>query len=503
MLTTRERNILVATRIALILGILSFILLTILVTAFGPNVNTPIIAAIGLFFFLIAYANRRGFFNPGRILLCVIPPVITLMAAVLAKVQGEKFTDILYYDSRFFLLLFAIVPCLIFDTTEKWRLYGCLAFMLLPLILFDPVHEFFGVGYFQLGFASTSYYYINWVAVMVFIGIAAGCISLKVIIERAETQNETYRTELMGTNTRLSEALNDLESRNQEITAQSEELMSSQDQLIDANKIIEKQKVELQKQVKQINSDLQEANEELVKHNNELQQFSYSISHHLRGPIARLLGLTNLAKVLGNFRNDEEATVILNHIETSAVELDLVIRDLSSVVELRNSLYQLRQTVDFLQEWTEIRRLLNITDEEEKAYRVDFSQAPTVYSVRPMIHSILINLVSNAIKFRSMDRPLRVDIKTHGEAPYTVLSISDNGLGIDLNVFQKEIFKMYKRFHQHQEGKGLGLYLIKTQVELLSGHVEVESTPGRGSKFKVFIKNAAPRDSTHHPYKNL
>jgi signal transduction histidine kinase len=393
------------------------------------------------------------------------------------------------------------VPCLIFDTTEKWRLYGCLVIMIIPLILFDPVHEYFGVGYFQLGFASTSYYYINWVALIVFMGIAAGCLSLKIIIERAEKQNLLYRTELMATNTRLSEALTDLEARNQEITAQTEELMTSQDQLIDANKIIEKQKGELQKQVNQINSDLQEANEELVKHNNELQQFSYSISHHLRGPIARLLGLTNLAKVLGNFRHDEEATVILNHIETSALELDLVIRDLSSIVELRNSLYQLRQSVDLQQEWREVRRLLNITDEGDHTYWVDFTQAPTLYSVRPMIHSILINLVSNAIKFRSMDRPLRVDIKTYREGNHTVLSVSDNGLGIDLGVFQGEIFKMYKRFHQHQEGKGLGLYLIKTQVELLNGQVHVQSSPGKGSTFKVSLKDTAFRDATHHPHK--
>jgi signal transduction histidine kinase len=215
------------------------------------------------------------------------------------------------------------------------------------------------------------------------------------------------------------------------------------------------------------------------------------------------MGLTNLAKVTGKFSHDEEATVILNHIETSAVELDLVIRDLSSIVELRNSLYQLRQNVNFQTEWNEIRKLLNIQPEKNnREFVVDFSQAPTIYSVRPMIHSILINLVSNVIKFRSLDRPLRVEIRTYYEAPYTVLSITDNGLGIDLGLFQGDIFKMYKRFHHHQEGKGLGLYLIKTQVDLLNGYVDVQSRPDRGATFKVFIKNESPRDPVPHPYKN-
>jgi signal transduction histidine kinase len=495
MLTSLERNVLVANRIAMILASLCFILLIILLAAFGPNVNSPLIAGLGFFLLGIIFLNRKGFVNTGRILLCIIPAAFTLMAAILAKVYEPGFTDILYYDSRFFLILFAIVPCLIFDTSEYPQLYGSLIFLVLILLMFDPVHEYFGVGYFQKGFLSSSYYYINYVTVISFFGIAAGAISLKRVIEHAEKQNNIFKTNLVETNRKLSQALSDLEGQNQEIVAQSEELYTSQERLIEANNIIERQKLELQRQVRQVNHELQEANEELVKHNNELQQFSYTISHNLRGPVARLLGLANLAKLLGNFNHSEEVHTIINHIETSSYELDSITRELNAIVDIRNTIYQIRQPVDFHEEWREIKRLINISDEMERVnFEIDFSAAPSMFSVRPMVHSILLNLVSNAIKYRSPERPLKARISTRANLQYTVIEVSDNGLGIDLALFQQDLFKMYKRFHHQQEGKGLGLYLIKSQAESLNGFVEVNSLPGYGSTFKVHIRNPSVKE---------
>lgn len=496
MLTSLERNVLVANRIAIIMAALSLVLLLILVAAFGPNVNTPLIGGLVVFFLLIVLLNNKGFVNTGRILLCIIPGFFTLVAAILAKLHEPEFTDILYYDSRFFMLLFAMVPCLIFDTSELGLLYGTLVVLLLSLLMFDPLHELFNVGYFQRGFASTSYYYINYVAAICFCGIVAGAISLKRVIEGAEKQNNLFKADLVESNRKLSKALSDLEAQNHEIVAQSEELYTSQERLIEANSIIELQKRDLQKQVRQVNYELQEANEELVKHNNELQQFSYSISHNLRGPVARLLGLTNLARLVINFDRHEEANTIIKYIETSAYELDSVARELGSIVNIRNTIYQIRQLIDFTREWEEIRKLLNISDDMVRLnFDIDFSNAPSMFSVRPMVHSILVNLISNAIKYRSPDRELKVRIATRSNTEYTVIEVSDNGLGIDLEVFQQDLFKMYKRFHHHQEGKGLGLYLIKSQAESLNGFVEVNSQPGSGSTFKVHLKKPSQTES--------
>lgn len=498
MLTSLERNVLVANRIAVMMALLSLVLLVILVLVFGPNVNTPLIVGLVVFFFLIIYLLKRGFVNLGRIALCILPAFFTVTAAILAKVYEPGFTDILYYDSRFFMILFAIVPCLIFDTSEYIWLYGSLGVLMIILLLFDPLHELFGVGYFQKGFQSQSYYYINYVAAISFCGIAAGAISLKRVIENAEAQNNAFKADLVETNRKLSEVLTDLETQNHEIIAQSEELFSSQEKLLEANNVIELQKRDLQKQVHQVNYELQEANDELVKHNNELQQFSYSISHNLRGPVARLLGLTNLAKLVTDFQTNEEASTIIKYIETSAYELESVTRELSSIVDIRNTIYQIRQLIDFQKEWLEIRRVLNISDEMERLnFEIEFSNAPSMFSVRPMVHSILLNLISNAIKYRSPDREMKVRILTRANTEYTVIEVSDNGLGIDLTLFQQDMFKMYKRFHHHQEGKGLGLYLIKAQAESLNGFVEVNSQPGSGSTFKVHLMKSMQTEANH------
>src|SRR5690606_29427662 len=107
MLTSLERNVLVANRIARILAICSFVLLAVLVTSFGVNVNTPLIFGLGLFFLLIPHLNRRGYYNFTRIVICAVPVIATFTAALLAKVFGKGYTDMLFYDSRFFLLIFA------------------------------------------------------------------------------------------------------------------------------------------------------------------------------------------------------------------------------------------------------------------------------------------------------------------------------------------------------------------------------------------------------------
>jgi light-regulated signal transduction histidine kinase (bacteriophytochrome) len=80
-------------------------------------------------------------------------------------------------------------------------------------------------------------------------------------------------------------------------------------------------------------------------------------------------------------------------------------------------------------------------------------------------------------------------LKTKKLETEVCLSVSDNGLGIDMSQFSGKIFTMYRRFHTHVEGKGIGLYLVKTQVEALGGRIEVESAVEVGTTFKIYIKD--------------
>jgi signal transduction histidine kinase len=110
-----------------------------------------------------------------------------------------------------------------------------------------------------------------------------------------------------------------------------------------------------------------------------------------------------------------------------------------------------------------------------------------IVSIKAYINSILYNLLSNAIQYRSPDRQPLIKVTFSATDQDTILEVKDNGLGLDLARYEGDIFKLYKRFHTHTQGKGLGLYLVKQQVEKLNGRIEVESTPQVGSTFRVFL----------------
>lgn len=470
-LTSQKRDDIVAKNVAVIFGVLSFVFLTILLILFRPNINTPIIASLGLFFFGVRAAIDRGYSTSAKLLLCIVPPSITVTAAILPKLYSASFTDILYYDARFVLVLLSIIPCLIFSLRDRVALISTLGFLLALIILFDPVHNWLGVGYFQKGFASRSYYYINYITVVAFTGIVAGSLTLRKSVYVSE---EKYRLTFQ----RLAHAFKKLKAQNEKITSQQAELVA-------ASRVIETQKIALQERVEQINTNLQHANDELVRHNNELTQFSYAVSHNLRGPIARLLGLSNILTVEKAIQQDD-GSIIVKHIQQSAKDLDEIIRDLGQIMDIRNNVLHRKERIDWETEWGKTRALLNLPDEFIRQHMsIDFSACKFVHGVRLMVSSVLYNLVSNAIKYQSPDRPLRLAIKTYCEGNQSVLEVADNGLGIDLEIFGSDVFKMYKRFHMHQDGKGIGLYLVKTQVDALGGSIHVSSKPNQGAIFKV------------------
>jgi signal transduction histidine kinase len=118
----------------------------------------------------------------------------------------------------------------------------------------------------------------------------------------------------------------------------------------------------------------------------------------------------------------------------------------------------------------------------------DFRAAGKVFAVGPYVDSILYNLISNSIKYRHPDRQPLIQIRTSIERDFVKLTVTDNGLGIDLKKHRNNIFNLYKRFHLHMEGKGLGLYLVKTQMMALGGKIDVESEPEEGTTFQVYFK---------------
>jgi signal transduction histidine kinase len=120
----------------------------------------------------------------------------------------------------------------------------------------------------------------------------------------------------------------------------------------------------------------------------------------------------------------------------------------------------------------------------------DFSAVDEVLTLKSYLHSIFFNLISNSIKYRRHDVKPVIEIVSSKKENGIELLFRDNGLGIDMARKGEEIFGLYKRFHPHIEGKGVGLYMVKTQVETLGGRISLTSEVNKGTEFKILLETA-------------
>lgn len=232
---------------------------------------------------------------------------------------------------------------------------------------------------------------------------------------------------------------------------------------------------------------LEKMNKELIQHNQQLNQYSFVISHNLRGPIVTLLGLVNLFEQ----KSTDEAfkTEIIQHIKKSTLHLDSIILDLNMILSQSDGRETLRSEVYLTNEIQMVKDLLKSQiDYAEADLQVDFDEINTLYSVRSYVQSIFMNLISNSLKYKKTNVPALIRVSSHLESNQMVrIDVEDNGIGLNLEKHIDSLYGFYKRFHTHVDGKGLGLHLIKTQVDLLGGRIEVKSIVNEGTTFSVYL----------------
>lgn len=268
---------------------------------------------------------------------------------------------------------------------------------------------------------------------------------------------------------------------NRKINKQKRELQS-------ARELIEQQNIEISKRNESLEAEVNNRTHELAEYNKQLEQFAYMSAHNLRAPVARILGLGNLLAI--SPEKIEEKTLIVEKIVSTTHELDEVVRDINAVLAQKN-ITSITSPLNISEEFKKIKDVLSKEIQEAKpVIHEDFSKVENINSVRSYFQSIFLNLLSNALKFRDPNRKLEIKLSADANQDYTVISCSDNGLGIDLTRFGNKIFNLYSRFHIHVNGKGIGLYLVKTQLTSLGGKIEVESKEGVGSTFKVYLRSS-------------
>lgn len=227
---------------------------------------------------------------------------------------------------------------------------------------------------------------------------------------------------------------------------------------------------------------------ELTQNNKDLKQFSYITSHNLRAPLSNLIGLLNLVEDIPI--ENLELQEILSGFNKSTHLLNDTINDLVKVIVIKDNPSIKKEAVFIQKIFENVFGQLNFQIELHKPIiKLDFEKVSIININKAYMESILLNLLTNSIKYKSENRKLKITITTHEIDDTVVLIFKDNGIGIDLVRNRDKVFGLYQRFHNYPDSKGLGLYLVKSQVETMGGTIEIESEVNKGTTFTLTFKN--------------
>jgi PAS domain S-box-containing protein len=222
---------------------------------------------------------------------------------------------------------------------------------------------------------------------------------------------------------------------------------------------------------------------DLIQRYQDLEQFTYIVSHNLRAPVANIIGLSDMLN--SSDFNLNESKEVLTSLETSINILDQIIMDLNHILQVRSSINEQREIVSFKSLVDDITLSLgNLIKNENVTINTNFHAIDNTTTIKSYMYSIFYNLLINAIKYKQPGNDPVISIYTYKKGDKFEILFKDNGKGIDEKNF-KNLFGLYKRFDTTIEGKGLGLFMVKMQVENLGGKITVQSEPGSGTTFKL------------------
>jgi PAS domain S-box-containing protein len=223
----------------------------------------------------------------------------------------------------------------------------------------------------------------------------------------------------------------------------------------------------------------------LQNRNNQLTNFAHITSHNLRSPVSNLVTLVDLLK---RSINIEDKEFLLTKFDTVITRLAATLNDLIEALKIQEDSNQQKENLIFSDILNNVQEMLAIQiQESHTVIHTNFNVLHLLYP-KTYLESIFLNLISNAIKYRSPNRNLEIKIESIELDNEIILTIKDNGLGIDLKKYGEKIFGFNKTFHRHPEAKGIGLFLTKTQIEAMGGSIRVESEPNIGTSFVINFK---------------
>jgi PAS domain S-box-containing protein len=291
------------------------------------------------------------------------------------------------------------------------------------------------------------------------------------------TKDKNNQQELLDLN-------KDLNSKNEELTVLQEELQVANGELMESN-------LKLDDKVSERTLQLENKNKDLTRINSDLDNFIYTASHDLKAPISNIEGLImslREALQMEHSPKDGDTEIILEMIDKSIIRFKETISDLTEISKAQKLENEDIEDIDCPQiiknAQEDIRDLIKASGAR---INISLKNCNSIKFSKKNFKSIIYNLLSNAIKYRHPDRIPEISITSEKMTDFLKLTVKDNGLGISPTNIPK-MFTMFKRFHDHVEGSGIGLYIVKRILDNAGGRIEVTSEQGIGTTFNVYIR---------------
>ncbi len=265
-------------------------------------------------------------------------------------------------------------------------------------------------------------------------------------------------------------------------------------EIIKRSKELEKINAHLDEKVSLRTQHLEETNTTIGKNvtalthqKKQLEDFCNIISHNLRAP---LVNISMLVEMIAENSNNDENNIFLEKLDKAAKNLNETFNELVESIQITQDTEIPYEEIE-LESFTNgiIDSLHGEINKTQAIIELDFSKVPKLCFPVNYMRSILQNLISNSLKYSSPERRPVIKISSQPKKDSIILSISDNGLGLDLAKHSENLFKIRKVFHNHPAAKGFGLFITKSQVTALGGKIWVESQPDVGSTFHVELIN--------------
>ncbi|MDT0690686.1 PAS domain S-box protein [Salegentibacter sp. F188] len=240
-------------------------------------------------------------------------------------------------------------------------------------------------------------------------------------------------------------------------------------------------------EIKKVEQEIKSLLDVTKDQNQRLRNFAHIVSHNLRSHSG------NFGMLLDLYKQDHPESAeneIISLLGTASENLKETVAHLNEVVLMNTKVAENLLPINLNSAVNKATKNVSALSKEVNLKIINEIDADwEILGIPAYIDSILLNFLTNGIKYRCPEKESYIKLSAKKKNEFIILSIEDNGLGIDLQKYGSKLFGMYKTFHRHKDARGIGLFITKNQIEAIGGKIEVDSKVGKGTKFKLYLKN--------------